>query len=51
MQDFLFWECGQIPFQLILKNYKLSLMVHIIHNLKTSNLNPNFEFQQTLRFS
>jgi hypothetical protein len=29
-----------------MKNYRLSLMVHTIPNLMTSNLNPDFEFQQ-----
>jgi hypothetical protein len=47
-ENFLFWECSLIRFQLILKNYRLSLMVHTIHNLKTSKLNPDFEFHQLL---
>jgi hypothetical protein len=42
---FMFSECGLIRFQLILKNRWLSLMVHTIQNLETSNLNPGFEFQ------
>jgi hypothetical protein len=48
VEHFLFWECGLIQFQLILKNFWLSLMVHTIQNLKTSNLDLDFEFQQLL---
>jgi hypothetical protein len=42
----IFWEFGLIRFQLIMKNCRLSLMIHTIQIFKTSNLNPGFEFQQ-----
>jgi hypothetical protein len=43
-----FSERGLIRFQLILKNHRLSSMVHTTQNLKTLNLNLGFEFQQLL---
>jgi hypothetical protein len=33
IENILFWECDLIPFHLIMKNYRLSLMVHTISNL------------------
>jgi hypothetical protein len=39
---FLFWECDLVPFHIIMKNCRLSLIVHTVSNLKI--LKFNFDF-------